>query len=355
MQTGFSALILTDMTTPQMCSKTPAAFHTLCTAPMYSYGVRACKKAGAETIDVVSDRNEEMLSTSEMESWIAAQNRRVLILPGNLPLITAKQILALMERTDQRVVTVSEDETDLFFVTDCYTLSIAEEELRQQIIAKHQKNGVTIRIPQTVTIGPEVEIGSDSVIESGCTLAGKTRIGSGCIIGAYSQLFDTVTEDRVLICQSVLKQAKIGADTTVGPFAYLRPGSQIGDRVRIGDFVEIKNATIGNGTKVSHLTYVGDSDVGQKVNFGCGTVTANYDGYKKSRTRILDHAFIGCNTNLVAPVCVGRGAMTAAGSTITEDVPDGALAIARERQVTKLKRSPFGADQICTRKQEEEK
>ncbi len=127
----------------------------------------------------------------------------------------------------------------------------------------------------------------------------------------------------------------MGSGVTVGPFAYVRPNSVIGDRVKLGDFVEIKNSRIGDGTKVAHLTYVGDSDVGKNVNFGCGTVTVNYDRAKKHRTVIEDDAFIGCNTNLVAPVTVGRGAYTAAGSTVTDDVPPQALAVARARQTNK--------------------
>jgi len=121
----------------------------------------------------------------------------------------------------------------------------------------------------------------------------------------------------------------------VGPFAYIRPGCHVGKGVKVGDFVELKNSTIGDGTKISHLTYVGDTDAGAHINFGCGTVTVNYDGEKKFRTTIGDHAFIGCNTNLVAPVTVGEGAYTAAGSTITDDVPADSLAIARDRQIVK--------------------
>ena len=129
----------------------------------------------------------------------------------------------------------------------------------------------------------------------------------------------------------------VGENTTVGPFAYLRPDTKVGNHCRIGDFVELKNSTIGDGTKVSHLTYVGDSDVGERVNFGCGTVTVNYDGAKKYRTTIGNDVFVGCNSNLVAPVTLSDGAYTAAGSTITDDVPESTLAIARARQVNKDK------------------
>ena len=146
---------------------------------------------------------------------------------------------------------------------------------------------------------------------------------------------DCTVGDETEVNASQLNESTVGAHTTVGPFAYVRPNSKIGDHVKVGDFVEIKNSVIGNGTKISHLTYVGDSDCGERINFGCGTVTTNYDGFKKFRCTIGDDAFIGCNTNLIAPVTVGNGSYIAAGSTITDEVPADSLAIARERQVNK--------------------
>ena len=146
---------------------------------------------------------------------------------------------------------------------------------------------------------------------------------------------DCVIGDETEVNASQLSESTVGSHTNVGPFAYVRPNSTIGDHVKVGDFVEIKNSVIGNGTKISHLTYVGDSDVGKNINFGCGTVTVNYDRVHKSRTVIDDNAFIGCNTNLIAPVHVGEGAYIAAGSTVTDDVPPAALAIARARQQNK--------------------
>jgi bifunctional UDP-N-acetylglucosamine pyrophosphorylase/glucosamine-1-phosphate N-acetyltransferase len=139
----------------------------------------------------------------------------------------------------------------------------------------------------------------------------------------------------VEIKQSVLVDSRIDSEATVGPFAYIRPNSHIGEGAKVGDFVEIKNTSLGKGSKVSHLTYLGDAEVGADVNVGCGTVTVNYDGVNKHKTVIKDRSFVGCNANLVAPVTVGEGAYVAAGSTVTDDVPDGALAIARERQTNK--------------------
>jgi bifunctional UDP-N-acetylglucosamine pyrophosphorylase/glucosamine-1-phosphate N-acetyltransferase len=133
----------------------------------------------------------------------------------------------------------------------------------------------------------------------------------------------------------VLSGASVGSNTEIGPFAYLRPGAVIGDNCRVGDFVEVKNSIIGNRTKVAHLGYIGDSDIGENVNWGCGAITANYDGKNKSRTTVMDNVFIGCNSNLIAPVTIGEGAFIAAGSTITDEVPPASLAVARQRQVVK--------------------
>lgn len=184
-------------------------------------------------------------------------------------------------------------------------------------------------------VGPAVRVGAGSTLLPGTILRGDTVIGEGCIIGPNAMLTDCTVGDHVTINSSQLIESTVEDEVTVGPFAYVRPGCHIARKVRVGDFVELKNSVIGEGTKISHLTYVGDSDVGAGVNFGCGTVTVNYDGKHKFRTVIGDHAFIGCNTNLVAPVTVGEGAFTAAGSTITDEVPADDLAIARARQVNK--------------------
>ena len=164
---------------------------------------------------------------------------------------------------------------------------------------------------------------------------GQTSIGKNCTIGPNSYLENARVGDGTKVNASQIYNSSVGYDTHVGPFAYIRPGSNVGNCVRVGDFVEIKNSNVSDGTKISHLTYVGDSDVGKNVNFGCGTVTVNYDRAKKYRTVIEDSAFIGCNTNLIAPVRVGEGAYIAAGSTITDDIPAMALSIARARQQNK--------------------
>jgi len=205
-------------------------------------------------------------------------------------------------------------------------------DLRRKINIGHMESGVNIIDPEHTYIDKNVCIATGAVIYPGAILEGEAVIGANCIIGANTRIVGSTLGESVEVWYSVVIDSVIGDFTTIGPFAYIRPGNKIGSHVRIGDFVEIKNSSIGDGTSISHLTYIGDSDVGNKVNFGCGTVTVNYDGRTKYRTTIGDNAFIGCNTNLIAPVKVGNGAYTAAGSTITSDVPDQDLAIARARQ-----------------------
>ena len=210
-----------------------------------------------------------------------------------------------------------------------------QELLRQRINRAHMEAGVIIVDPTTTHISPDALVESGSLIMPGCFIYGHSHIEATAKVGPNAMIVDSVIGCGASVNSSQVIESTIGAQTTVGPYAYIRPGCDVGEKVRIGDFVELKNSTIGEGTKISHLTYVGDSDVGGHVNFGCGTVTVNYDGTSKFRTVIGDHAFIGCNTNLVAPVRVGEGAYTAAGSTITDEVPADSLAIARTRQTVK--------------------
>lgn len=224
---------------------------------------------------------------------------------------------------------------DILGVNSREQLAQATAIMKQRINRKHMDNGVTLIDPHHTYIDPEVEIGQDTVIEPGCIIEGNTSIGENCIIGYNTKIRNCKVGNSVAIESSMIIDSQIDEGCHIGPFAYIRPNSHIGAKVKIGDFVEIKNATIGEGTKVSHLTYIGDADVGRDVNFGCGTVVVNYDGEKKHRTIIKDHAFIGCNTNLVSPVVIEENVYTAAGSTITQDVPKNSLAIARARQEIK--------------------
>ncbi len=184
---------------------------------------------------------------------------------------------------------------------------------------------------RTAYIDEGVSIGAGTVIYPCVVIEGDVTIGENCTIGQNSRIRDSVIGDDTSIQSSVVLESKIGSGTSVGPFAYLRPNSEVGDGCKVGDFVEIKNSKLGDGAKAAHLTYVGDSDVGERVNLGCGVVFVNYDGSRKYRSVVEDGAFIGCNVNLVSPVHVGKDAYIAAGSTITADVPDGALYVARAK------------------------
>ncbi len=196
-------------------------------------------------------------------------------------------------------------------------------------------DGVEIWDFDNCYVGPFAEVASGAVLMPGTILKGNTTVASGAVIGPNALLENAVVGEGSTVNASQIYDSTIGQRTNVGPFAYVRPNCTVGDDIKVGDFVELKNSTIGNGTKISHLTYVGDTDLGQRINLGCGTVTVNYDGKSKYRCTVEDDCFIGCNTNMVAPVTIGKGSYVAAGSTITENVPAGSLAIARERQTNK--------------------
>ena len=228
-----------------------------------------------------------------------------------------------------------EDMRECVGVNTRVQLAEAEAALRTRINEKLMLAGVTMIDPAATYIGPEVEIGEDTVIYPGVILEGKCRIGRGSTLYQGSRIVGCTIGDATTVENSVLLQAEVGDHTQIGPNAYLRPGTRIGSHCRIGDFVETKNAVIGDGTKVSHLTYVGDAELGEDINIGCGVVFVNFDGKEKNKTVVGDGAFIGCNTNLISPVQVGDGAYIAAGTTVTKDVPAEALAIGRARELVK--------------------
>ena len=227
------------------------------------------------------------------------------------------------------------DNDEIRGINDRVQLNEAEKIMQKRINEYHMRNGVTMRNPESVYIEDGVEIGNDTEICQNVTIKSGTKIGSDCVIGSGSMLDRAVIHDGVDVLSSVILESEVDEGTHVGPFAYIRPNCHVGKEVEVGDFVELKNSNIDDGTKISHLTYIGDSDVGKRVNFGCGTVTCNYDGKKKYRTTIGDDCFVGCNTNFVSPINVGDGVYIAAGSTITEDIPENSLSIARARQVNK--------------------
>jgi bifunctional UDP-N-acetylglucosamine pyrophosphorylase/glucosamine-1-phosphate N-acetyltransferase len=217
-------------------------------------------------------------------------------------------------------------------VDDRIALAHASALLQRRIQERHMRNGVTIVNPGATTIDAGVEIGRDTVIEPGSVLRGTTTIGAAATVGPNTTAIDSILGDEVSVVHSYLTGARVDDRATVGPFAYLRPGAHLHEQAKAGTFVEIKNSEIGQGTKVPHLSYVGDADVGAGSNIGAGNITANYDGVSKHRTTIGDGVRTSVDTMFVAPVTVGDGAYTGAGSVITEDVPPGALGIARARQ-----------------------
>lgn len=230
---------------------------------------------------------------------------------------------------------LTEDKEECLGVNNRVQLAYASKILRQRVLNKLMLNGVTIIDPENTYIDEGVMIGMDTIVYPGVMLEGKCEIGKGVMLYPGSRVKDSRIGDGTQVQNSVIIESRIGKNTTVGPYAYLRPNSDIGDNCRIGDFVEVKNSEIKDGAKVPHLSYIGDGYIGEKTNIGCGTIFVNYDGVKKYRTVVQKDVFVGCNSNLVAPVEIGQGAYIAAGSTVTEDVPESALCIARSRQVIK--------------------
>jgi bifunctional UDP-N-acetylglucosamine pyrophosphorylase/glucosamine-1-phosphate N-acetyltransferase len=217
-------------------------------------------------------------------------------------------------------------------VNDRVGLAAVTALAQQRILEHHMLAGVTIVNPSATTIDVGVEIAQDTLIAPYCSLLGATRVGSGATIGPLSTVIDTVVGDGASVIHSYVKEASIGDRVSVGPFAYLRPGAVLREGSKAGTFVEIKNSEIGAGSKVPHLSYIGDTDIGERSNIGAGTITANYDGYRKHRTTIGSGVRISVDTALVAPVTVGDEAYTAAGSVITKDVPAGSLGVSRAQQ-----------------------
>lgn len=210
-----------------------------------------------------------------------------------------------------------------------------QEAVREDIVAYHQRTGVAVMDPHTTYIDPRVTIAPGTMILPGTILRGSSVIGENCVIGPNAMVADCTVGSGCEINASQCYDSVLEENVHVGPYAHIRPHCHVGAGCKVGAYVEIKNAVLGRDTKLSHLTYVGDADVGSRVNFGCGTITSNYDGFRKHRTVIGDDVFVGCNTNLVPPVTVGDGAYIAAGTTVTKDVEPDALAVGRVRQENK--------------------
>ena len=289
---------------------------------------------------VAGDASAEELAIREVNAGIYVFEAAALL--AALPRLSADnaqgefylpEVLALL-RADGAVVAahVVDDPAAVLGINDRIQLATVRDIARARIIEDHRRAGVDVIDPGSTFIDVTVELGPDTVVEPFTVLRGATRAGAGCRIGPSTTLTDVVLGDDVVIVHSYAVDAHAHAGVRVGPYAYLRPGTVLREGAKVGTFVEVKNSDIGPGTKVPHLSYIGDADVGARTNLGAGTITANYDGFHKHRTTIGDGVRGGVDVSLVAPVSLGDGAWTAAGSTITDDVPPGALGVARERQ-----------------------
>ncbi|NLN97825.1 MAG: bifunctional UDP-N-acetylglucosamine diphosphorylase/glucosamine-1-phosphate N-acetyltransferase GlmU [Eubacteriaceae bacterium] len=243
--------------------------------------------------------------------------------------------IEIIRSLGQRVGVFKTDAYDITAVNSKKQLAEVEKAFRQFNNCRLMDQGAIMIDPDTTYLSADTTIGRDTVIYPGVLTEGVVSIGEDCVIGQNSRIVDSSIGDRTQVDASTILESVVAEDTTVGPYAYIRPGSKIGKNVKIGDFVEVKNAVIKDGAKASHLTYIGDAEVGENVNLGCGTVFVNYDGFDKNKVVVGKNTFIGCNTNLIAPVEVGENVYVAAGSTITENIPSRAFAIARQKQVVK--------------------
>jgi len=245
-------------------------------------------------------------------------------------------LIAVLRKGGHRVgAVIAVDPSEALGVNSRADLAVVEAEIQRRVVAKLMAGGVTFRNPNTVVIDSTVSIGNDTVVYPFVTIEGTTTIGSGCVIEPGVHLINVTAGNNIHFKSgTVAEESEIADDASVGPYAHLRPGTKLGTHVKVGNFVETKKAIFGSGAKASHLSYIGDAEVGADANIGAGTITCNYDGVNKNKTVIEEGAFIGSDTQLVAPVRVGKGAYVGAGSTITKDVPEGALALSRTPQRT---------------------
>ena len=392
----YSAIILAEKDGTNFRSQFPQAKAEVLFQPLILWAIDCCKKAGIEDVCVYIGEQREVLElvkneevstaryVSDTASFAeAADCDNILVFSCDKPLIKPELLqksfdfhkihsktqvttlteneelcgivwiektafLKIMEQgesVDLNNLTTEAENNDFrvseYAVKDVWQLRKAQSrrdllELTQiansNKIDELMENGVGFTSLDGVLISPQVEIGADTIIHSGTQLKGKVIIGKNCQIGANTIIENSTIGDNTLIHSSLIEESFVGSGVKIGPNSHLRPKSVLKDKVKIGNFVEVKNSTLGESTSVAHLTYIGDSDFGSKINVGCGVVCVNYNGHAKARCTVEDNAFIGCNTNLVAPVKVCKGAYTAAGSTITDEVPENALGIARSRQ-----------------------
>ena len=310
------------------------------------YG-RILRDTNGKAIDIIEEKEISNKQATIHEINTGVMCLKISSLLEGLPHLTLSEKSGEYYLTDlfrvlldqgKKVTTLTTDYPDeALGVNNRKQLSIVEMKLRNNIVQKWMLNGVTFLDPSSAYIDASVTIGSDTVIYPGVIIEGSSKIGTGCVVHGFSHLKNAILEDGVIVDHcSVIRDSSIGKQTQVGPFAHLRQNCIVGHESRIGNFVEIKQSRIGNKTKASHLSYLGNAEIGNQVNIGAGTITCNYDGKQKHTTVINDDVFVGSGSQIVAPVTLGEKAYIAAGSTITEDVPEQSLGVARQRQVNKL-------------------
>lgn len=331
---------LTQYHEEQRCSAT--ILTSIMSNPL-KYG-RIIRNSQGEVEKIVEfkDCNEEEVKVNEINSGMYCFDIDILLNTlgklnnnNNQGEYYLTDVIEILKSEGKKIGAIAVDVEEITAVNSKAELSVANDIMRSRINRNHMDNGVIIMDTRSTYIECDVIIGQDTVVYPGNIIEGTTVVGENCVLYSNNRITNSIIGDDVTVENSVVLNSKIGDNTTVGPFAYIRPETTIGNNARIGDFVEIKKSSIGDGTKVSHLTYIGDAEVGEKCNFGCGTVVVNYDGKAKYKTTIGNNVFIGCNTNLVSPVEVEDNTYIAAGSTITEKIPKGSLAIARARQINK--------------------
>ncbi len=305
------------------------------------YG-RILKDEEGKFLRIVEDRDctEEEKKIKEFNSGIYVFNGgrlkdalKKLDMDNSQGELYVTDVFSILRQEEGQIDTFKlKDLEEVYGINSKVQLAEAEEIMRKRINTRYMEEGVILENPSSITIEKGVVIGQDTKIEANVRILGKTEIGRDCLIGANSQVEDSILGDEVIIKSSFVEKSSVGDYTDIGPFAHIRPNSKLGRQVHIGNFVEIKNASLGDYTKAGHLAYVGDADLGSKINVGCGVIFVNYDGKNKFRSKVEDGAFVGSNANIVAPVHIDREAYVAAGSTITRDVEAGALAVERARQ-----------------------